>query len=338
MKQSIIKFLQPEPTYYENVFSFATQGFYYFDADDWADALPRGKSAKAISVTTDFTYQIHNQPDYAAEVGYKFLGKFSKTDAGWTGTINRVQFLDDGDVAGTINIKSGVDISRVMNVGGSGLIWNELTVTGVRGSLTKEADWANGSVGDDKINLGAGNDKFNASQGDDIVKGGAGDDQIDGFDGNDTLFGGKGNDRLYGKGGDDRLLGQGGKDTFVSDGMGKNVWTGGKGGDMFQASSLNWDGTSNTTVTDFKVRQGDKLDLTENAALLFNQVDEIVYIGKKAFSGTEGVMEVRMQNGLVQIDTNGDSQADWGLDLDGMTQFAASNTSWIALPDGWDFG
>jgi len=338
MAKSVIRSMQPEPLYYADVFSFATRGFYFFDVDDWADALPTKNSASAITVTTDFVYMIHGMPDYEAKVGYKFLGDFSKSDGNWTGTIDRVQFVRDGAVFGVIDLNSGVDISRVVNVGGSGLIWNELTVTGLRGTLTNAADIINGSLGDDVINLGAGNDQINASRGDDIVRGGGGHDDIDGYDGNDTLYGGAGNDRLYGKGGDDRLFGEAGKDTFVADSQGTNIWTGGKGADMFQVSSLRWDKTSPTTVTDFNARQGDKLDLTEFSPLLYNEVDELRYIGKKAFSGTEGVLEIRMQNGLVAIDSNGDGIADWGLELDGLDSFKAAKTNWIALPDWWDFG
>lgn len=326
-----------EPVLYADVFAFATKGFYTFDPTDWADALPARKTAKAISVTTDFSYQIHNQPDYEATVGYKFIGDFSKTAGAWTGTIDKVQFLRDGAVFGVVDLNSGVDISRVVNVGGSGLIWNELTVSGLRGALTGVADYFNGSLGDDILNLGAGNDNVNASRGNDVVRGGGGHDLIDGFDGDDRLFGGGGNDRLEGKGGDDRLFGQLGKDVFAADSQGTNVWTGGKGADMFQASYLNWDKSSPTTVTDFKARQGDKLDLTEFAPLLFNEVDEVRFIGKRAFSAEAGVMEIRMENGLVSIDQHGDGIADAGVLLDGLTHFKAVQTNWIALPEWWDF-
>ncbi|MCB1340243.1 MAG: hypothetical protein KDK24_04080 [Pseudooceanicola sp.] len=326
-----------EPLVYADVFAFATKGFYFFDADDWAAALPGKNAVKAVSVTTDFSYQIHNQPDYEATVGYKFIGDFKKSGGTWSGTIEKVQFLRDGDVFGVIDINSGVDISRVVNVGGSGLIWNELTVTGVRGTLTREQDYFNGSLGDDILNLGAGHDNVNASRGNDVVRGGGGHDLIDGYDGNDTLFGGGGNDQLWGKGGDDRLFGQAGIDTFASDGQGNNVWTGGKGADLFQPSGVNYDGSHRTKVTDFTLRQGDKLDLSEFSALLYNQADEIRYIGKRAFSGEAGDVEIQMRNGMVSIDDNGDGKADWGVLLEGLGTIKASNTDWILLPDWWDF-
>lgn len=337
MTKSVIKSMTAEPAFYADVFAFATQGFYFFDAQDWADALPAGNDARAITVTTDFTYQINNQPDYQATVGYRFVGDFSNSGGIWTGEIDKVQFLRDGDVFSLVDLNSGVDLSRVANVGGSGLIWNELTVTGLRGKLTGATDYFNGSLGDDILILGAGNDQVNASRGNDIVRGGGGDDLIDGFDGNDKLYGGGGNDRLEGKGGDDMLFGQAGRDTFAADSQGTNVWTGGKGADMFQASGLKFDKTSWTTVTDFKARQGDKLDLTEFAALLFNEADEVRFIGKRAFAAESGVMEIRMKDGLVSIDQEGDGIADFGLLLDGLNTFRAAQTGWIELPEWWDF-
>ena len=337
MPRSVIKSIDAEPDYFANPMLFLTQGYVFFDAQDWGDALPSKKAAKSISLTTDFTYQIHNQPDYNAEFGYKFVGDFSKVGGSWSGTVNRLLILRDGDVFGTINLNSGTDISRVVNVGGSGLIWNELTVTGLKGKLTATYDNINGSLGDDIINLGAGHDQINASRGNDVIRGGAGHDIIDGYDGNDKLYGGAGNDHLYGKGGDDRLFGQAGKDTFYYDGQGNNVWTGGKGADRFQPSALNFDGSHRTKVTDFNKGQKDKLDLSEFTTLLYNEVDEIRYIGKRAFSGEAGDVEIQMRNGMVSIDDNGDGKADWGVLLEGLGTIKASNTDWILLPDWWDF-
>ncbi|WP_092865963.1 calcium-binding protein [Albimonas pacifica] len=338
MTRSIIKSIKPVGTFYADVVSFATQGYYAFDADDWADAQPKRKTAKAITVETDFTYAIHNKPDYKAEVGYRFLGDFSKSGGVWTGTVDRLQFLRDGEVVGLVVLNSEVDVSRVMGVGGSGLIWNELTVTGLKGAFSRAADIVNGSLGDDVIDLGRGNDQINASRGNDLVRGGAGRDLIDGFDGNDRLFGGGGADRLIGNGGDDRLFGQGGGDTFQSDGQGANVWTGGKGGDFFQVSGLDWDKSSPTTVADFSARQGDRLDLREFSPLLYNEVDAIRYIGGEAFSASEGVAEIRMEAGLVTLDADGDGIADHGLLLEGLGAFDAARTGWIVLPEPWEFG
>ena len=336
MTPSIIKSIKPIAKYYADVVSFATKGYYAFDAEDWAEALPGRRTATAITVETDFSYQIHNQPDFEAEVGYRFLGDFRKSGGAWSGTVDRLQFLRDGEVVGVIDLRSEVDVGRVLNVGGSGLIWNELTVSGLKGAFSRANDDVHGSLGDDVLDLGKGHDRINASRGDDVVRGGGGRDLIDGFDGNDRLYGGGGADRLIGKGGDDRLFGGGGGDTFESDGQGDNAWTGGKGGDFFQVAALDWDGSARSTVADFKARQGDTLDLREFSPLLYNEAESIRYIGAEAFSATAGAAEIRMQDGLVSIDADGDGTADYGLMLDGLDAFDAGVTGWIALPEGWE--
>ena len=208
MTPSIIKSIKPIAKYYADVVSFATKGYYAFDAEDWAEALPGRRTATAITVETEFSYQIHNQPDFEAEVGYRFLGDFRKSGGAWSGTVDRLQFLRDGEVVGVIDLGSEVDVGRVLNVGGSGLIWNELTVSGLKGAFSRANDDVHGSLGDDVLDLGKGHDRINASRGDDVVRGGGGRDLIDGFDGNDRLYGGGGADRFVFEPGEgiDRVL------------------------------------------------------------------------------------------------------------------------------------
>ena len=337
MAKSVIKSIKPICLYYADVVSLATKGRFSFDAQDWDDALPGRKAAKAIKVETDFTYQIHNQPDYEAEMGYRFLGDFRKSGGVWSGEVEKVQFLRDGKIMGVVKINSEVDISRIVDVASAGMIWNELTSTGLKGGLSKKRDDINGSVSDDVINLGGGHDQINASLGDDLVRGGGGHDLIDGYNGNDVLKGGAGDDYLIGNGGDDRLFGQGGDDVFQGDSQGSNIWRGGKGADDFQVSSLNWDQSAPTRVRDFNLRQGDQVDLSDFNILTFYEVDEIRYIGKRNFSGEDRVLEIQMRKGMVAMDYNGDKVADYGLKLDGMGTFKGSDLSWIDLPEGWDF-
>ena len=156
MPKSLINGLTPEPLFYADVFSLVTQGRFAFDDQDWADALPSGNRASSITISTEYTYQIHNQPDFAMEAGLTFYGKFRKVDGDWTGKITQVEFERDGMVVGDIQIRSGVDFSRVQDVKPVGLIWNELTVTGLKGSLTSAQDYINGSLGDDIIFAGGG--------------------------------------------------------------------------------------------------------------------------------------------------------------------------------------
>ncbi|MAY86102.1 MAG: hypothetical protein CML02_05205 [Pseudooceanicola sp.] len=337
MPKSLINGLTPEPLFYADVFSLVTQGRFAFDDQDWADALPSGNRASSITISTEYTYQIHNQPDFAMEAGLTFYGKFRKVDGDWTGKITQVEFERDGMVVGDIQIRSGVDFSRVQDVKPVGLIWNELTVTGLKGSLTSAQDYINGSLGDDIIFAGGGHDYINASRGNDRIFGQAGNDMIDGFDGDDYINGGGGADQLYGKGGSDTILGGGGRDKFYADFTGTNVWTGGKGGDFFQAGGYHWSGVAVTRVTDFNRSERDKLDLREQSELLFNSVDEVRYIGKRAFSYDADVLEIQMRDGLVKLNTGDGQFIEYALQLDGLTTFKASQTNWIALPDGWDF-
>lgn len=337
MTRSLITGLTPEPVFYADVFSLFTQGQLFFDSADWSEALPSGNRTNSIAVSTEFTYQIHNQPDFTMDAGVTLLGNFRQENGSWTGRITAIEFMRDGDVVGEIDIRSGVDLSRVVNVASSGLIWNELTTSGVRGRLTNTTDYINGSLGDDILFGGGGADSINGSRGDDRIDGGGGNDYLDGFDGNDTLLGGRGADRLDGKGGDDTVFGGAGRDTFASDFVGDNVWTGGKGGDLFQVGNWFADGDVSTRVTDFNRSKGDKLDLTELPPLLYNEVDEVRFIGRRDFSNDADVLEIRMENGFVEINYVDDRFVEYALHLEGLNSFKASQTNWIVLPDGWEF-
>jgi Ca2+-binding RTX toxin-like protein len=84
----------------------------------------------------------------------------------------------------------------------------------------------------------------------DISIGTSGADAMDGstLTTDQALFGGRGNDAIKGGSGDDLLMGQSGND----------VLTGGAGADTFRFMQFE---TGSDTITDFNVRQGDKLDL-----------------------------------------------------------------------------
>lgn len=339
-KKSVIKSMTPPESLSANLWFHFTNGRLLFDEGAWAEALPSGRKGKAVDLTTTYTEEAWGRPDFSMEVGLKLKGNFSKSDGAWGGTVKNAIFQIDGETAGVIKINSGVDLARIVNVGPSGLIWNELTQTGLRGKLTKAADNLNGSVGDDTLNGLAGDDRIIGGLGNDKLIGGAGNDHLDGFSGDDRLVGGAGDDFLDGRDGSDRVLGQAGKDIFFADAGGANLWTGGKGADLFQPGAWFREEDVSTTVTDFKKGQGDQIDLSNDSFLLFNfaEVDEIRYIGKKDFSATDGRFEIRMENGFVEIDQDGDGRADRGIHLDGLGTFATGDTSWILLPDGFDFG
>ncbi|MEF1283815.1 retention module-containing protein [Vibrio sp. M250220] len=90
-----------------------------------------------------------------------------------------------------------------------------------------------GSGSNSTLTGGSGNDFLEGGSGHDVLIGGAGDDHLEGGDGDDILYGGLGSDIL---------VGGTGMDTFVWDHI---------------------DGGSLDTIKDFKVSEGDKIDLRE---------------------------------------------------------------------------
>ena len=113
---------------------------------------------------------------------------------------------------------------------------------------TQNADRIYGLNGDDVIHAGAG---------DDLVRGGLGDDSIDGGAGNDLLMGGAGSDTIIGGLGDDIMIG----------GQGLDSYTGGAGADLVLFELLNnqsaLGGNDQDTWTDFKMTEGDMIDVSK---------------------------------------------------------------------------
>jgi VCBS repeat-containing protein len=106
---------------------------------------------------------------------------------------------------------------------------------------------------------GTGADTLNGSSAADLLRGGDGNDTLYGGAGNDRLEGGAGNDKLYGGAGNDLLIGGGGDDLLFG-GSGNNIMTGGAGADTFAWAKGE---SGNSTITDFKVSDGDRIDLTD---------------------------------------------------------------------------
>jgi Ca2+-binding RTX toxin-like protein len=91
----------------------------------------------------------------------------------------------------------------------------------------------------------------------DGLTGGAGADRLVGLAGNDTLNGVAGDDALNGGAGNDVLNGGAGIDYLVG-GAGADILAGGLGADRFAFLAL---GERGDTISDFKVADGDRLDL-----------------------------------------------------------------------------
>lgn len=104
-----------------------------------------------------------------------------------------------------------------------------------------------------KVTGTSGNNTLNANHDTGTaVYGLGGNDNISGHDGNDSLYGGDGNDVIHGYWGND----------IIDGGAGSDILTGNQGADtfVFTAASV---GKGVDTVTDFSVKEGDKLDISD---------------------------------------------------------------------------
>jgi Ca2+-binding RTX toxin-like protein len=308
------------------------------DAAVWGAALPASGLTSAVKLETVYTTPVYAQPDFSMDVAITFRGSFEQVGGVWGGSVNKVVFRKDGAVVGELKVKSGVDFSEIANQSASGAIWDSLTSTGLKATLSSGSDYyVATSDGPDIIDGGAGHDWIFGYGGNDRLIGGSGYDTLMGLNGDDVLIGGRGNDTLNGGAGTDRAFGGRGRDTFVEDADNSNdFWRGGQGADFFEISSTQWTGKI-VTVTDFNRAEGDKVDLRSDDSFIFNSYSEIRYIGAADFSGDAGVYEVRMSNGVVSVDNNSDGVADMQIMLDGLDSFGTKLQNWLKLPDGLDF-
>lgn len=127
---------------------------------------------------------------------------------------------------------------------------------------------------------------------------------------------------LHGFNGNDEIAGFGGNDTIIG-GLGADTMAGGDGADTFVYSSKNdspFDGIRSDIfdlILDFETGV-DKIDLrgvAGNTKLSFSDAD--------GFSGTKG--EVVFSGGGVFVDMNGDSNADFAIDMNGIAAMSRAD-------------
>lgn len=320
-----------------NVYNMMVYNRFEISSEAWGMTTSGKKTASQVTVKVDYSIPVYGDDDYETTVKFRFEGNFSKKDGLWTGDIQKVKIFNGVDKVGVFNTNGLPGLEDVYNYSQPGVIWQAIGLAGFNGRLTNGDNRIDLGLGNDVVKAGKGHDSVNGSAGDDRIWGDGGVDFLNGGDGNDKLFGGKGADTLYGGTGNDILLGGGGGDRFKQSDSQTDTWTGGRGADIFEISTI-YTSVFGATVTDFKKRQGDKIDLSADSAFHFNTYDEVRYIGDSAFSGEAGVYEIRMENGFVQVDNSGDGVADGGLYLQGHDSFANLDTSWLLLPDGMEFG
>ncbi|NNG24693.1 peroxidase family protein [Telluria aromaticivorans] len=152
-----------------------------------------------------------------------------------------------------------------------------------------------GNASANLIVAGAGNDVLNGGNGNDELRSGAGNDRLNGGTGDDVLFGGIGDDTLDGGTGVDRMTGSNGDDTYVVDSV----------GDVITELLGEGDDTVRTTLANY---------------VLAADLENLVYTGTQAFTGTGNAQNNRIAGGAGADILNG------GAGIDHLTGGAGNDT------------
>ena len=152
---------------------------------------------------------------------------------------------------------------------------------------------ATGNSGKNQL-YGNGNaNTLSGLAGDDYLYGDAGNDSLLGGSGNDKLYGGNGSDLLIGGPGIDRLDGEGGADTFRFESVVESPYS------------------ARDTIIAFSGAAGDRIDFgTVDANTLLSGNQAFTFIDSNPFTAAG---QVRLSNGILSADVNGDHMADFGV-------------------------
>lgn len=221
--------------------------------------------------------------------------------------------------AGNDTIDGGLGYDSIF--GGSG----EDIIFGDGGS-----DFIYGGHDADQLFGQAGYDTIYGDAGDDIIDGGIADDHLYGGSENDTIHGGNGADVIRGGSGDDKLKGGAGADN-IGGGSGSDVLTGGAGSDIFlfaDASHLDASLALTDVITDFTQAESDIISVYGIDADTTTIGDQrFAFIGDDAFTGSAGQLRYfQLENRtIIEMDTDGDGNADLCLALDGLIDLTSAD-------------
>lgn len=181
-------------------------------------------------------------------------------------------------------------------------------------------------IGGGVVHGEAGNDILYGGGERDIMSGGDGNDTLDGGNGADFLMGGAGSDTIY-SGGDssgdffytDELQGDGGKDFLYGD-LGRDVF-------VYWGVSDSAPGAGARDVIYNFTQGADDIQLAMDANANTAEQEDFIFIGTDAFSGEAGQLRYEVSNGntFVTGDVNGDSVADFEMELVGEVSLTASD-------------
>lgn len=159
------------------------------------------------------------------------------------------------------------------------------------------------------------NNTINGNGANNLLSGDAGNDNLLGAAGNDTLDGGAGNDALNGGIGNDVLGG----------GQGVDVLYGGTGADVFVIGNDDESIIVRDTIGDFKVAEGDKIDLSQfDANPLLAGRQALSFVTNFSADATGQVKFTAAQNFLI-ISTDADATAEYVITLTGVTTLTAAS-------------
>lgn len=269
----------------------------------WSNALVESLSEALSGMQMDF------DPEEADDFNFEFD----------QGAINNfIEEMLAGD-----DIITGTSLESNFLYGGAG---ND-TMKGHKGT-----DDLVGGDGNDKLDGLAGSDYLTGGDGNDILKGGAGDDWLRGDAGNDTLKGDAGDDVLYGGEGNDILDGGAGADRLIG-GLGTDTLKGGSGADkfLFHVGESTLEQGSMDTVSDFKIKQGDKLafdfDFTaEDVTIALGKTDRKASYDELLSAANDsskkifvGYTAADKKNGYAFVDTDDNGSMDMAIKLTGIT-------------------
>lgn len=244
------------------------------------------------------------------------MGAFGEHDGG----TNHSEAIAAG--GGTItNLKGGtifavdraiqIDDSAEGDAPGATTINNAGVIQSLRGDAiiivgTQDDTLVNSGTILGDITMGGGNDSVTFNKGSNVdgtVMLGAGDDTFKGWSGDDLIDGGVGEDKL----------------------------TGGNGADSFIFNTTEDSGATKATadtITDFNVKQGDVIDLSEIDANSVAASDQsFKFIGNKDFHDKAGELrfEIKGKETYVYGDVDGDGTADFAIHLDGKLNLKADH-------------
>ncbi len=140
---------------------------------------------------------------------------------------------------------------------------------------------------------------------------------------NDLLAGDNNSNTIIGRQGDDQIFGYNDNDKLIG-GKGKDFLMGGQGADFFIYKSIKDSSPGSKTcdvIIDFSSESGDRIDLSRIRMKKSGRKHaSFKFINESAFTNSPG--EMRFSDGLLEVNTDNDSKADFAIKLLNVDSFS----------------